>query len=248
MTDAMLDALLDMYAALDLAAASQRLRGVHDQGARAKVTSGNHMNGIVEVLFDDLFHSGYAMDDLFFKRGDLALPGYFRSAKQWDLLCFDGEDLMAAIELKSINSSFGNNQNNRAEEAIGNAVDLEFATKNGLVSRRTKPPARCYVLIVCDCEKSRKPLSVPKSRYEIDPIFKGTNYQQRFEIMCSRLLDERLYEAVWLVFVDPEGETVKEPNPALSYDVFIETIASQLRINRMNAWGSGGYVQSSRLR
>lgn len=228
----MSDALLGMYDALDLAAKSQMVRGVHDQGARAKVTSGNHMIGIVEVMFADLVDAGYAAEDLVYKRGNLALPGYFRTAKQWDLLCFDDDDLMAAIELKSINSSFGNNQNNRAEEAIGNAVDMGFATENGLVPRRTKPPARCYVMVVCDCEESSMPVRVPETHYGVDPIFEGTSYQQRFEIMCSRFLDERLYEAVWLVYVDPVKRIVTEPNPALSYEAFIETISSQLRINR----------------
>jgi hypothetical protein len=61
-------------------------------------------------------------------RTQLEIPGYFRSEKKWDLLVVTKSGgmnrLVLAIELKSMAGSTGKNLNNRAEEIIGNAVDL----------------------------------------------------------------------------------------------------------------------------
>ena len=55
----------------------------------------------------------------------IELPGFYRPTKKWDLVVIDQGKLVAAIELKSqVGPSFGNNFNNRTEEAIGNAVDV----------------------------------------------------------------------------------------------------------------------------
>jgi len=51
----------------------------------------------------------------------IELPGWFRAEKKWDLVIVHEGELLAAIEFKSqIGPSFGNNFNNRTEEAIGN--------------------------------------------------------------------------------------------------------------------------------
>jgi hypothetical protein len=48
----------------------------------------------------------------------VTLPGYFRPTKLWDVLVIHDKRLLAAIELKSqVGPSFGNNFNNRTEEA-----------------------------------------------------------------------------------------------------------------------------------
>jgi hypothetical protein len=52
------------------------------------------------------------------------LPGYYRPSKEWDLVVVCENDLVAAIEVKSQVRSFGNNFNNRVEEALGNATDF----------------------------------------------------------------------------------------------------------------------------
>jgi hypothetical protein len=53
------------------------------------------------------------------------LPGFFRPTKEWDLLAIHDGKLLAVIEAKSqVGPSFGNNFNNRTEEAMGSALDL----------------------------------------------------------------------------------------------------------------------------
>ena len=83
---------------------------------------------------DEVFHTGRAC----------TLPGWFRPTKDWDLLALDDGELVSAIELKSISSSFGNNANNRAEESIGSVVDAIEAYNERLYGNCSIPPVMGY--------------------------------------------------------------------------------------------------------
>jgi hypothetical protein len=87
--------------------------------------------------------TGFAKESIR-RRTNIELPGYYRPTKKWDLVVVDKSCLVAAIEFKSqAGPSFGNNINNRAEEAIGSAVDIWRAYKEHLVG--SAPLARLSV-------------------------------------------------------------------------------------------------------
>lgn len=89
------------------------------------------------TLFCDIIKAnGLEHAEIYQKRPLVALPGYFRQSKLWDLqVTFKGE-LIAVIELKShVGPSFGNNFNNRAEEAIGSAHDFWAAYRDGVFGK-----------------------------------------------------------------------------------------------------------------
>ncbi|WP_197541354.1 PaeR7I family type II restriction endonuclease [Edwardsiella ictaluri] len=91
-----------------------------DQGERAGVTAGNNMDGFLNIITDIVYANGLAHAEIHINKRMLTLPGYFRPTKLWDLLVLSRGELIAAIELKSqVGPSFGNNFNNRTEEAIG---------------------------------------------------------------------------------------------------------------------------------
>ena len=95
-----------------------------DAGSRGAVTGGSQM-GALEVLVVDILKEAGLQDIAIKTRLGLELPGYFRPEKKWDLLVISEGQLVCAIEFKSqVGPSFGNNFNNRSEEAIGNAVDI----------------------------------------------------------------------------------------------------------------------------
>lgn len=72
----------------------------------------------------------------------IELPGWFRAEKKWDLVIVHERELLAAIEFKSqIGPSFGNNFNNRTEEALGSATDIWAAYREGAF----KPSARPFL-------------------------------------------------------------------------------------------------------
>lgn len=82
------------------------------------------MIGFCEIITALLVDAGIAYEHIF-SRQSLELPGFFRPAKEWDLLVVvDGHRLVVAEAKSQVGLSFGNNFNNRTEEAIGSTVGL----------------------------------------------------------------------------------------------------------------------------
>lgn len=114
--------------------------GKPDQGERAGVTAGKNMDGFLALVLDIVKANGLAHAEIHQNRAMLTLPGYFRPTKLWDLLVIYKEELIAAIELKSqVGPSFGNNFNNRTEEAIGTAHDFWTAYREGAFGKQPSP-------------------------------------------------------------------------------------------------------------
>jgi len=102
-------------------AEKQAASGRVDQGARSAVTGGAHMDGFLQIVTGLIVNAGVSSEHIFYNRS-LELPGFFRPTKEWDLLVVRDGQLVMALEVKSqVGPSFGNNFNNRTEEAIGSA-------------------------------------------------------------------------------------------------------------------------------
>lgn len=201
----------------DLAANRQAATGRVDAGLRGAVTAGNHLDGVRELIAE-VFLAQLPDADIRRSRG-ITLPGYYRSTKQWDLLVVYRGYLVAAIELKSqVGPSFGNNFNNRTEEAIGNAVDVWRAYEEGTFG--TLRPWLGYVFLLEETEKSTQPVSVADAFYPAESIFAGTSYKQRYGILCDRLVKERLYDAAWF-FTATRSGIVDQPEVGLNFINFV---------------------------
>lgn len=175
------------------AAESQRLSGRSDQGERGAVTSGKNMDGFIQLVVDLVHANGLADAEIMQQRQVLTLPGYFRPTKLWDLLILRKGTLVAALEFKShVGPSFGNNANNRCEEALGTATDLWTAYREGAFGDAVKPFVG-YLILVEDAEGSRKPVNDNSPHFPVFPEFHGASYQKRYDILCRKLVQERLY-------------------------------------------------------
>jgi hypothetical protein len=109
----------------------QKKRGVSDAGLRSAVTGGAQMDGFINLFRTLIVDTGIDNQYIFEKKA-LELPGFFRPTKEWDLLVIKKGQLIVAIEAKSqVGPSFGNNFNNRTEEAMGSALDLWTAFREG---------------------------------------------------------------------------------------------------------------------
>ena len=110
----------------------QREAGGSDQGLRSAVTGGAQMDGFIELLTKLVIEAGIDRSHIFHKES-LELPGYFRPNKKWDFLVVVKGQLVVALEAKSqVGPSFGNNFNNRTEEAMGENVKIPFQSSLGL--------------------------------------------------------------------------------------------------------------------
>lgn len=173
--------------------------GKADQGERAGVTAGKNMDGFIALVIDIVKANGLAHATIHQQRAMLTLPGYFRPTKLWDLLVIHEDQLIAAIELKSqVGPSFGNNFNNRTEEAIGTAHDLWTAYREGAFGQQPRPFVG-WMMLVEDAPASRAPVSATSPHFSVFPEFQGASYLKRYDLLCQRLVKEQLYTTAALV-------------------------------------------------
>lgn len=183
----------------------QVLAGVRDQGERAGVTGGKNMDGFVTLIADLVAANGLPDAELYRSRGLYTLPGYFRPTKDWDLLVMHHGVLIAVIELKSqVGPSFGNNFNNRAEEAIGAGVDLQTAYREGALGDQPRPFVG-WLVHVEDAKGSTRPVRVSEPHFDVFPEHKNSSYLQRYQNLCRKLVLENLYTEAALITSTREG-------------------------------------------
>jgi hypothetical protein len=153
--------------------------GSGDVGERAGVTAGKNMDGFVALIIDLVEANGLGHATIHRTRAVVTLPGYFRPTKQWDLLVMNEGRLVAAIELKSqVGPSFGNNFNNRTEEAIGTAHDLWTAYREGAFGQQSKPFIG-WLMMVEDTKKPQTPVRDKSPHFPVFREFQGASYLKR---------------------------------------------------------------------
>lgn len=199
-------------------------RGVIDAGNCGAVTGGTQI-GAIEVLISDIFVEA-GLDRLHIRtRTALELPGYFRPEKKWDLLVIAGEQLIAAIEFKSqVGPSFGNNFNNRTEEAIGSAIDIWTAYREGRLGKGPRPFLG-YFFLLEDCAEVKQPVRNAEPYFHVDPEFKNASYSKRYELLLRRMILERLYDGACLTFAtNTEPTVITHPSDDLSFQRFVAAL------------------------
>lgn len=200
--------------------------GTVDQGERSGVTAGKNMDGFVALVIDLVKANGLAHADIHRNRTLVVLPGYFRPTKLWDLLVLHQGHLVAAIEFKSQVGSFGNNFNNRAEEAIGTAHDLWTAYREKAFGDQPRPFVG-WLILVEDAPASRKPVRDKSPHFNVFPEFQGASYLKRYDILCQRLVLEQLYTTA-SVIASPRTALVTGEFVDLSVMTGLKTFVSSL--------------------
>ena len=211
------------------AQARQRAEGiVSDVGLRSGVTSGKHLDPLVALIAKVFIRAGVPKECIHHE-SRVEIPGYYRPEKKWDLVVVVGDELIGAIELKSILGSYGNNLNNRTEEAVGNAQDVLEAYEEGLFGENARAPWLGYVFIVNEEPKSTRPIRVRAPHFDVDDAFDRASYIRRAEILCRRLVQKRLYGGAALFVSDGSGpEAVHEPAEDLSFRKFVAGIVGRV--------------------
>jgi len=177
----------------------QEESGKADQGERASVTAGKNMNGFLAIVQQLVAANGLPDARVHVSRKLLTLPGYFRPTKVWDVVVMHDKRLVAALEFKSqVGPSFGNNFNNRAEEAIGTAHDLWVAFREGAFGENPAPFVG-WMMLLEDCDKSRAPVRETCHNFPLFPEFRGASYAERYNLLCKRLMQEKLYSSAALL-------------------------------------------------
>jgi hypothetical protein len=204
--------------------------GKKDAGARAAVTGGAQMDGFVRLVRDILYDNGLRQGEIIHE-SRLELPGWYRAEKKWDLLVISDGKLIAGIEFKSqIGPSFGNNFNNRAEEAIGNATDLWAAYREGAF-KPSQRPWLGYLLLLEECAASTNAVRSREPYFTVFPEFRSASYMSRYQLLLTKLVRERFYDGSCFLLSNREGGaagTHREPDPELSFQSFIQSLIGRV--------------------
>jgi hypothetical protein len=201
--------------------------GKKDTGYRSEVTGGAQLDGLIQLLASILEDAGLPEHAIYRKK--TVLPGYFRPTKDWDLVAVVDDQLLATVEFKShVGPSFGNNFNNRIEEALGSAADLWTAYREGAF-KLSKKPWLGWLMLLEDTKKSRSPVRVSEPHFEVFEEFKEASYTSRYEQFCKRLVRERLYDATCLLLSDRNKGVnghYSEPNEEINFRTFATSLSA----------------------
>jgi Restriction endonuclease XhoI len=216
------NAVRTFWGSREAARKKQEKSGKADQGERSSVTAGKNMDGFLTIVKQLVAANGLPDAQVRVSRKLLTLPGYFRPTKVWDVVVIHEGRLVAALEFKSqVGPSFGNNFNNRAEEAIGTAHDLWVAFREGAFGESPAPFVG-WMIMLEDCAKSRSPVKDNCPNFAMFPEFKDASYGERYNILCKRLVKEQLYTAAALLVSPRKGIETGE-HSALSEVTSIKT-------------------------
>jgi hypothetical protein len=202
--------------------------GSKDAGARSAVTGGAQMNGFVELVRELLCENGLPKAQVYCEKY-VELPGWYRPEKKWDLLVVSDSRLIAGIEFKSQVGSFGNNYNNRTEEAIGSAADIWSAYREGAFKPSVRPWLG-YLMLLEEASKSLGPVRAREPHFKVFPEFKDASYARRYEILLTKLVRERLYDAACFIMSSAaEGckGIYREPSVELGFQNFVTSLIAK---------------------
>jgi hypothetical protein len=206
----------------------QREQGGTDRGARAAVTGGYQMSAFADLITGLLLEAGVDRQHIFYQKA-LELPGFFRPTKEWDLLVVRDGQLIAALELKSqVGPSFGNNFNNRTEEAMGTALDLWTAYREGAFNKTIRPWLG-YLFLLEDSDKSRSPVRVHEPHFKVFPEFQNASYAHRYELFCRKLVRECHYNAASFLLSPREAGrrgAFEQPADDLTFELFARSLTA----------------------
>jgi Restriction endonuclease XhoI len=205
--------------------------GQKDAGSRGAVTGGKHADGFVNLIAQIVKNAGLTdAQVLTASKASRTLPGYFRPSKEWDVLVVAGGKLIAAVEVKSQVGSFGNNFNNRVEEALGNATDFWKAYAKGLYAPSPQPWLG-YLFMLEDSPASSTPTKrIALAPFAVDEAFQALSYAERYEETCLRLVRERLYDGACFFTSSAAGGAkgkFTQPNAELSIQNFSAALGAR---------------------
>ncbi|GAB3279397.1 PaeR7I family type II restriction endonuclease [Actinocorallia lasiicapitis] len=196
---------------------------------RSAVTSNQHMRELERLVENEFLKAGIPASSI--RHGSAAeLPGYYRATKKWDTVVVHNGILVAAIEFKSqVGPSFGNNANNRTEEALGSAADIWEAYNQGIYGKVR--PWLGYVFLLEEAPVTLQTVRVHEKKlpFPLHPAFRGSSRKDRYRILCERLVTEGIYDAAWYLTTSA-GSPAKltEPDLGLNFARFSQAIAERV--------------------
>ncbi|MEV8321488.1 PaeR7I family type II restriction endonuclease [Streptomyces sp. NPDC059900] len=226
------DAVAAYWGVKDTQLEVSKIRNAVGAGTAGSVRSGKHFDALAALLAKFFLDAGYPPADIRISGQGLSLPGYYRPQKKWDVVVTHGTTLVAAFELKALgggkeDDGYSKNYNNRIEEALGSAVDLQRASQPPFYSG--EKPWLGYFFIMEDTPGSRSAIRIDNGPFSVEDKWYGMSYQGRFAEYCRRLKAEEIYDEVCYITSSASDPKPKEPVDTLDWLHFSAAINSRIQ-------------------
>ena len=199
--------------------------------AGIKKQSAGNMTGFIDLLGDIIHANGLTNADIIRESKLPVLPGHFCPTQSWDLLVMNHGKLIAAIKVDAqVGPSFSKNADNCCEQAISLAVDLQAAFRRGTFGEYTRPFVG-YLSLLEDSPASRAPIKVISPNFPLVPEYRNVSYAKCHDILCKKLIMERLYTAATVILssrsASKSGE-YSEMSNMTGLKAFVTTLAGHI--------------------
>lgn len=162
--------LTAFWASRKASAARLLAAGKEETGAQAR--DALHMSSATQYVRQMFVDAGLPRECVTL---DTVIPGYYRRSKNWDIVAVYKGQLVAVVELKSQETSPGNNANNRIEEAIGSAVDAHAVQELSEAFGALGVWAAWGMIFNRDCEPINR-RGIASKHFPLDPAFEPFTY------------------------------------------------------------------------
>ena len=201
--------------------------GKTDQGERAGVAAGKNMDGFIALVADYCPGKRPHRSQRTFRAPRRDTARLFPANETLGCSCDQSPPLGRRTGIQKPGCpSFGNNFNNRTEEAIGTAHDLWTAFREGAFGEQPRPFAG-WLILVEDTEGSRMPVRDVSPHYAVFQEFEGASYADRYNILCRKLVQEQLY-TVASVLLSPRSAAGSGEYAELSELTALRTFVTEL--------------------
>lgn len=208
----------------------KRRQKITDASSRSAVEGGKQMDGFAELMRKITLEIGVPPANIHTNIHTTEIPGYFRPTKRWDFIVISSSNhLTACIEFKSQVGSFGNNFNNRVEEALGSSVDLHTAYRENVFGTQ-EAPWLGYLMLAEQSKGSIRKIGVSEPHFKVLNEFQNTSYLDRYRILCDKLMKERHYTSASLIWTAFTGGEVSygHIDEKLSFQRFVSSYIGYL--------------------
>lgn len=211
---------------------SQQTAALADGGrAGGAARAAGHMNGIRDLVKFFFVVAGMPEAAIL---SEPYLPGYYRARKRWDLAVRYKGSLVAALEFKSQVGSVGKNINNRFEEALGTATDTWAAHEKYAAFGELRPWLG-YVFVLREDDETEVHGRSINAAFSADRSFNGLSYNQRYQEMVRRFMDDDIYQAGWFITTKMNKDGVisyTEPLATATGNAFRAAVEDRVKYTR----------------
>ena len=194
-------------------------------------TSAKNMNGFCDLLVAIVHANGLPDAKIKLERGLNTLPGHFYSISSWDLLVEHHGKLIAAIAVEShVGASIAKNMRSSCEQALSRAIEFQAAYRNGTFGEIIKPFVG-YLILLEDAPASRTPVKDISPSFPLLSEFRDASYADRYNILCEKLMAERLYTAATVILSSRSASksgAYSEMSDMTGLKAFVTTLAGHI--------------------